>query len=81
MVLDAVREFILGLRHVVDRVAIVMAMLVVAVQIVMLAEMVHRYVRHFHFVFRSLHRPLEMHVRAGHRDMMIMAVQWYHASD
>lgn len=81
MVLDAVREFVLRLRHVVDRVAVVVVMRLV-VQIVMLAEViVHRYVRYFHLVFRSLHRPFEMHVRAGHRDMMIMAVQRYHAGD
>ncbi|KAL0131453.1 hypothetical protein PUN28_002765 [Cardiocondyla obscurior] len=41
MVLDAVRELVLGLRHVVDRVAVVMVMFVV-VQIVVLAEMVDR---------------------------------------
>lgn len=79
MILDAVRELVLRLPHVVDRVAVVMVMLVVALQIV-LAEMVHWYVRYLHFVFRSLYWPLEMHVRAGHRNMMIM-IQRYHASD
>lgn len=86
MVLDAVRELILGIPHVVDRVTVVMAMLVIlAVQVVVLAEVVHHDVRHFHLVLRALHRPVEVHVGAGHRGVMMIvecaAVQRYHAGD
>lgn len=85
MVLDAVRELILRIPHVVDRVTILMAMLVIlAVQVVVLAEVVHHDVRHFHLVLRALHRPVEVHVGTGHRAVMIVeyaAVERYHAGD
>jgi len=86
MILDTVGELILGMRHVVDGVAVLVAVLVLVapVQEVVLSEMVVQHdVRHLHLVLWSLHRPVEMHVRAGHRGMMVMedAVQRYHAGD
>lgn len=46
--------------------------------------MVDNNVRHFHLVLRALHRPVEVHVRTGHREAMIVVcadVQRYHAGD
>lgn len=86
MVLDAVRKLVFWIRHVVDCVTVVMSVLtvVVAVQIIVLSKMIHHHVRHFHLVFRALHRSVEVHVRAGDRGVMIVenaAVQRYHAGD
>lgn len=85
MVLNAVRELILRISHVVDRITVVMTMLVIlTVQVVVLAEMVHHDVRYFHLVLRALYGSVEVHVGTGHRAVMIVecaAVQGYHAGD
>lgn len=62
MILHAVRELVLGMRHVVERIAVLLPLLFVAVQIVRVVPVIHR-VRHFHLVHGPLDRAVKLEVR------------------
>lgn len=87
MILHAVRELVLGMRHVVERVAVFLPLLFVAVQIVRVVPVIHR-IRHFHLVHGPLDRPVKLEVRGCQWIMLlrilllveILSVQGYHAA-
>lgn len=86
MILHAVRELVLGMRHVVERIAVLLPLLFVAVQIVRVVPVIHR-VRHFHLVHGPLDRAVKLEVRGCQWIMLlrilllveILSVQGYHA--
>lgn len=65
VILDAVRELVLGMRDVVEHVAVILVEVIVLLVLVV-GVVVRLDVRHFHFELRPLHRPVEVHVRAGY---------------